>query len=216
MHSKTVRMFKSALYTLPLAGILLLPLQHTFSQTGYIPGYVVLNSNDTIYGTVKDRNNGSLFKKIKFKDHHGKTHRFGPGDILMYQSGPNLFESIWYRDDSVLFIPKYYSRPNQDEKVFLKVLAKGELSCYAMEFIHVDSDVLDQFELFKREGASMFARATQGIFGLKRKALASYFHDCPELVKKINGQSLKTPLEVTHYYNTHCGNAQQNTTRSGS
>lgn len=184
--------------------ILCCSFQDVRAQT-YEPGYIVLNSKDTLRGTVKDRNDGALFKKIRLKNERGRVKRYSAEDLLGYKAGIYTYESIWYAEENQFFRFDYYSRPGYDEKIFLKVLAMGPLRCYAREFIHGDNDYPDQFELFLREGETTMERATQGIFGLKKKRLANYFWDCPTLVEKINNRSLTKPLEVTAYYNAFCG-----------
>ncbi|MGB5360297.1 MAG: hypothetical protein WBN27_10185, partial [Eudoraea sp.] len=109
-------------------------------------------------------------------------------------------------EESRFFRFDYYTRRGYGKKTFLKVLAKGRLSCYAREFIHDDNDFLDQSELFLQDGDTTMERATQGIFGLKKKRLTSYFWDCPALVEKINNLSISRPLDVVAYYNAYCVN----------
>jgi hypothetical protein len=184
--------------------ILCCALQAVSAQT-YEPGYIVLNSKDSLYGSVKDRNDGTLFKKIRFKDERGKVKRYSAEDLLGYKAGIHTYESLWYAEENQFFRFHYYSRPGYGKKVFLKVLARGPLGCYAREFIHDENDYLDQFELFLREGETTMERATQGVFGLKKKRLSSYFWDCPTLVEKINNRSLTRPLEVVDFYNAFCG-----------
>lgn len=169
------------------------------------PGYVVLNSNDTLHGYVKDRNDGALFKKIRFKDKRGKVRRYSAEHLLGYKAGISIYESLWYAEESQFFRFDYYSKPGYGKKTFLKVLIKGTLSCYAREFIDDDNDFLDQFELFLRNGDTTMQRATQGIFGLKKKRLTNYFWDCPSLIEKIKNLSITKPLDVVTYYNTFCG-----------
>ncbi|OZV68475.1 hypothetical protein [Winogradskyella aurantia] len=180
------------------------PFQVLHAQD-YEPGYIVLNTNDTLYGSIKNRNDGALYKKIRFKDKHGKVNRYTAENLLGYKAGIYTYESLWYREESQFFKFDYYSRPGYGEKVFLKVLAKGHLSCYAKEFIHDDNDYVDEFELFLRNGDQTMARATQGIFGLKKKRLTGYFWDCPKLVEKINNNTITKPLDVVTYYNEFCG-----------
>ncbi|MEQ8926993.1 MAG: hypothetical protein RLO81_14325 [Fulvivirga sp.] len=170
----------------------------------YEPGYIVLNSKDTVFGFVKDRTESRLFEKIKFKNEAGKVKRYSASDILGYKAGINHYESLWYAEESQFFKFSYYNRPEYGEKVFLRVLAKGYLSCYAKEFVHDDNDYPDEFELFLRQGETTMQRATQGIFGLKKKSLSKYFWDCPKLVEKINNLAITNPLDVVTYYNEFC------------
>lgn len=171
----------------------------------YEPGYIVTNTNDTLYGFVKDRSDGALYKKIRFKNELGKVKRYTPQDLLGYKSGIHIYESLWYKEESQFFKFDYYSRPGYGDKVFLKVLAKGRLSCYAKAYIQDDNDYVDEFELFLRTSKQTMVRATQGVFGLKKKRLAAYFWDCPRLVEKINNNVITKPLDVVAYYNEFCG-----------
>lgn len=191
-----------------LVSILLLQISNStvYSQKTYYPGYVVLNSGDTLHGSVMDRNiqKGDLYEKIRFKTENTRIKRYSANDIIAYTSNGVLFESKWYYEEFELFKFKYLNQPGIGEKVFLKVIAKGRLSCYIIEYVDPENDYFDGFELFLRDGDDYFQRATQGIFGLKKKRLSEYFTDCPVLVKKINSKVLKTPLEVLNYYNTRC------------
>lgn len=186
-------------------GFLLLLLATTINaQNEYEPGYIILNNNDTIYGNIKDRTDDKLFNKIRFRQENKKTDRYSAYDIKGYKKGIYSFESLWYKEETEFLRFHYFNRGGYGEKVFLKVLVKGELSCYAKEYIQDDNFYLDYFELFKRDGENKFERATQGLFGLKKKRLTRYFFDCPNLVKKINNNSIKNPLDVVTYYNEFC------------
>lgn len=179
-------------------------LFQTINAQSFERGYIVLNSNDTLFGSVKDRNDGALFKKIRFKNERGIVKRYTAEDILSYKSGIHTYESLWYAEESHFFKFNYYSRPGYGHKVFLKVLVKGRLTCYAKEFVYDDNDFFDQFELFLRDGDDSMARATQGIFGLKKKRLIDYFWDCPSLVSKIHNGTITKTLDVVAYYNEIC------------
>jgi len=95
---------------------------------------------------------------------------------------------------------KYASIPNHGEREFLKVIEKGYLTYYQREFEY--SDYIDQIDLFKRDNEDYLVRVSQGVFGLRKKSLAAYFNDCPELVEKIKNNELKTAIEITRFYNS--------------
>lgn len=83
--------------------LLLLVLLHPMNaQLNYLPGYVILNTKDTLHGFIKDRNfySGDIYKKIKFKKKHGKSEHYSPNDLLGYKGGTANFESLWYNDES--------------------------------------------------------------------------------------------------------------------
>ena len=65
---------------------------------------------------------------------------------------------------------------------------------------------MNYIDYFKRKDDDYMVRVTQGIFGLKKKRLAEYFKDCPELVQKIEFKELKRPFEIAQFYNNCIGN----------
>jgi len=174
------------------------------AQKDYESGYIITNSNDTIAGFVKDRKShpfGKLYKKIYFKN-STKKRKYGPQQILGYKQGNRKFESLWLEISGHLIEENYTSITNVGEKQFLKVDLKGFLTLYQMEITDSGTDYIDQIPLFKREGENFLIRVTQGVFGLKKKKLQIYFMDCPELMRKIVNQELKTPIEIAKFYNT--------------
>lgn len=174
-----------------------------FGQKNYEEGYVVLKSNDTIYGLVKDRKPhpfGSLFKKIKFKGKRGKT-KYGPKKILAYKKGGNLFETLWIEGSGKFFDQSYTSSEGLGTPEFFKVVEKGFVTYYHHEFEDADSGYIDHIEYFKKNDNSKLIRISQGIFGLRRKALASFFRDCPPLAENILNKNIKSGFEVARFYN---------------
>lgn len=188
------------------AFFLLLMADGLYAQPGYVPGYIILENNDTLYGKIKDRNtfSGNIFRKIRFKKKGERVKRYTAHDILGYYNGEHTFESVWYYEESEFLTSYYYSKPRYGQKVFLIKTITGPLNLYAKEFTHDDNSYMDSFPFFKREGDDYFVRATQGIFGLKKKKLARYFSDCPSLVNKIQEGAIKRAYEVADYYNTQC------------
>ena len=67
-----------------------------------------------------------------------------------------------------------------------------------------ESSYLDYIPLFYRDSSGEMVRVTQGILGLKRKRLAEYFRDCPELVRAIENRELNEIDEVYYSYLEHC------------
>ncbi|MCF6223740.1 MAG: hypothetical protein L3J34_08435 [Flavobacteriaceae bacterium] len=173
------------------------------SQKDYEKGYIITNQNEMLIGYVKDRKQhpfGKLYKKIRFKSKLRKR-KYGPNQILGYKQGSRTYESLWVDVSAHLINEKYKSIPNQGEKEFLRIVVKGHLTYYEREFTYPDSDYIDHISLFKRAGEDSFIRVTQGVFGLRKRSLRTYFKDCPELVKKIEEGKLKTPSEVATFYN---------------
>ncbi len=185
-----------------LITFLILPF-FIFSQKDYQKGYIVSNEGDTIEGSVKDRKQGSfgkLYKKIYFKKVR-KKKKYGPNQITAYKMGDSRFESLWIQNNNYPFQGIYSGMANYGDKSFLKLIEKGDLSYYHWEFEDSDSGYIDYIGFFKRKDKDSFVRVTQGIFGLKKKSLANYFQDCPELVSKIENGELNDPIKIVKFYN---------------
>ncbi len=188
---------------------LILPIYLLFSlsvhaQKDYEKGYIITNNNDTLVGLVKDRKQppfGKLYNKVYFKKKH-KKKKYRPDQIIAYKQGSREFVSIWIDVSSNLINEKYTSIANQGEKEFLKVIEKGYLTYYQREFEYADSDYIEHVSLFKRKDQFFLVRVNQGMFGLRKNALTTYFIDCPELVDKIINSELKTPIEILRFYNS--------------
>ncbi len=182
---------------------LAIPCFYSFAQKGYEEGYVVLNSKDTLYGLVKDRKEhpfGRLYKKIKFKGKKGAS-KYKPSRILGYKKGGSTYESMWISSTGKFFDQNYKVIQGVGELDFLKVVQKGFLSYYYWEFEDADSGYIDSVGYFKREDSPMLVRVTQGIFGLKRKNLATFLEDCPDLALKIRNDMIKDPQAIVTFYN---------------
>ena len=187
----------------PLFYLFLMIPSFFLGQKDFQNGYIVTNENDTLIGLVKDRKEppfGKLYDKVIFKKGR-KKKKYGPKDIIAYKRGYNQFESLWIQDNTYPFQGKYLSNPNYGNKEFLKVIVKGYLSYYHWEFEDSESDYIDAIGLYKREDEDSFARVSQGIFGLKKKYLAKYFRDYPDLASKIEYGELKDPVEIVRIYN---------------
>jgi hypothetical protein len=59
-------------------------------------------------------------------------------------------------------------------------------------------------DLLKKEGDAFFIRATQGLLGLKRKALINYFSNCQDLREQIERKQLSEVWQVVNFYNENC------------
>lgn len=171
-------------------------------------GYIITPEADTLEGWVKDRSSGTfmkLYTRIHFKADKGGKRKYGPGDILAYSANGQLFESVPVVEASEFF--KFTYPVNEgNEAVFLKVIARGaDLTYYHWEYIDAESNYLDYIPLFYRDGFGEMVRVTQGILGIKRNKLSSYFSDCPDLVQAIQAKQLDGVFEVYNFYVDRCG-----------
>lgn len=174
------------------------------AQKGYEKGYIVKNNNDTIHGKLKDRKAGNyqkLYKKVRFKKNGLFPKKYNPSKIQAYTINDSHFESKWMKQSGGLFNERYTSIEGKGNKVFLKVVAEGNLSLYHLEYIDLESSYIDYIPLFKKKNETYYIRVTQGLFGLKRKALSNYFSENEELIRLINEKKLTSPIEIVEYYN---------------
>ncbi|MGB5228460.1 MAG: hypothetical protein WBN55_09355, partial [Eudoraea sp.] len=109
-------LFRGKEFGLTLLALILCSTFQTIRAQAFESGYIVLNSNDTLYGSVKNRNHGTLFEKIRFKNERGKVRRYSAENLLGYKAGIHTYESIWYAEDSRFFRFDYYTRPGYGKK----------------------------------------------------------------------------------------------------
>lgn len=173
-------------------------------------GYLVLSNGDTLHGQVqrlKETFGGVKFlNKIRYWDAEGKRKKYARSRIAEYKVGNEVYRKYRLQEAQVFSLLNSYYQivPYGGEETFLRVLKEGPLCLYEYEWIDGTDDYISSFPLFKRADEKMMVRATQGIFGLKKKVLRSYFSDCPELQRKLESGFFKLPFEVVNYYNTQC------------
>lgn len=171
--------------------LLLAGINYCNAQYGYINGYVVTNSNDTLFGEVKDRNAfpNILFDKVKFKSStDGKKMVFSPTQIKCYKKGEEYFESI------TCFL---------DTAVFVKVVKEGFISLYKYEY--------GSFETSSGYGSTFLLRKQDSpcvteISRVDAKDQLLHYFDDTNLVqeriheKEVNGDQL---ADLVNVYNQH-------------
>jgi hypothetical protein len=170
-------------------------------------GYIVTNNGDTLYGKIKDRTTGfntRIYPKVRFRQPGKPQKRFRPRHIKAYYSeGSGLFESQWFDRQPRLLKNDYVNVTGMGQKHFMKVIVRGKLSLYHLEFRDADNAAVDYIEFFKMEGDHRFVRASQGLLGLKKKLLLEYFKDYPAVTEQIQSGALKTAVDVAIYFNSH-------------
>ncbi|MGF1556858.1 hypothetical protein [Paucihalobacter sp.] len=181
------------------------------TQTDAAEDYLVLHDRDTIYGTVNYINrkgfNYSFYKKLRIIDAKGKTKKYSQKKVRSFKAENIAYEGFWLSHSSeklILLNPKYNITPQKGNHHFLKVVEKGILSHYQLEWFEQGESLLMQADLLKRENDMYFMRATQGLFGIKRKTLTSYFNDCPKLQQQISQKQMQNLEEIVNYYNETC------------
>ncbi len=168
-----------------------------------------MNNGDTLTGKVMDRDNsafGGLLPKVKFRPDKGFRKKYKPSQLQAYKRGNDVFETIWISSESKIFKQRYFNKENEGEQHFVKVIYKGSIELYHWEFTDEDNAHIDHFPLLKKANSEEMVRATQGIFGLKRKVLSTYFEDCPSLVQAIQNKNITTVQQIIDFYETDCPN----------
>lgn len=200
---------------LPLLFVLLWLLmpQLLKAQSAVSEDYLILHSGDTILGTVnyinKNGINYKFYKKLRVIEVHGKTKKYDLKKVKSFSAENATYEGFWLSQSSekiLLLNPKYNITAQKGDYHFLKVIHQGVLSHYQLEWFEQAESLLMQADLLKRENDLYFIRATQGLFGIKRKTLTTYFNDCPNLQQYISQKQTSTIAEIVDYYNHTCAN----------
>ena len=182
-----------------------------WAQTNLSLDYIVLNTGDTLYGKVQHINQRKVtprfYKKIRLINTRGKQKKYKRADVAAFRVSNVNYEGFWLSQTSrgvVVVNPRYDIDPQNGEKHFLRVINKGKLSHYYLEWWEQGDAGSNWMDLLRKEKDQFLMRATQGLLGLKRKTLAKYFLDCPKLSQQITKRQLRKVEEVVNFYNNHC------------
>jgi hypothetical protein len=181
-------------------------------KSSYSPGYVILESGDTLKGQVKDRSPEpftELYGKIRFRTEGSrKTKKYKPHKILGYGFDDQHFISVNIAEYRIDAVTRYHiSFSNQNS--FLKAVERSpQLHWYEQYFVYDDNNYLDSIPFFYKPGEEQMVRVTQGILGFKKKRLAEYFDGCAQLIHilKDRGSNIKTVSELYNFYVRTCEN----------
>jgi hypothetical protein len=183
----------------------------SFAQTYDALDYLMLKTGDTIYGNIEYKKesgvNYKFLKKIRLTNTLGEQKRYKRDQVIAFRTNNIVYEGFWLNQESehlVLLNPRYEIDDKNADYYFLKVMSKGTLSYYQLEWWEQGESLLMSMDLLKKVKDPFFIRATQGLFGLKRKVLSSYFNECPDLVEKIQQKQLNQVFQVVDYYNSNC------------
>lgn len=208
-------MFKSA--TMNIKNLLFFTILYLstqpllFSQFEAVSDYLVLNTGDTLLGEVEhvDERGASpeYFRKIRFTNTNGKRFKYRRENVSAFRISHVDYEGFWLSQSSekiVLVNPRYDITSQEGEQYFLRLIKKGPLSHYHLEWYDQGDAGLNWMDLLRKKGDPFFIRATQGILGLKRKVLTYYFQDCPDIRQQIQLKQLNEVEQVVDFYNSSC------------
>lgn len=180
-----------------------LSFQVGWTQLNYEPGTVTLRNGEVLEGNVANMRLGfrdELLPRIRIKEPGRlRARKLNPRQITEYTMGDRRFLSLRVQRNNAIFQESYTVNAGNEYMIF-ELHRTGHLNILLAYFL--DDDMwIQSAPYFMKEGDDLIVRATQGIFGLKRKLLADYFKDCPQLVEFIQEKEITTPKEVAIYYN---------------
>lgn len=175
----------------------------SWTQLNYESGTVTLRSGEVIEGNVANMRQGfrdELLPRIRIKESGRlRARKLNPRQIIEYTMGDRRFLSLRVSRNNSIFQESYTVNAG-NEYIIFELHRTGHLNILLAYFL--DDDMwIESTPYFMKEGDDQIVRATQGVFGLKRKLLADYFKDCPQLVEFIQEKKITTPREVAIYYN---------------
>ncbi|QLG45892.1 hypothetical protein [Costertonia aggregata] len=174
---------------------------------------IVLITGDTLFGKVDYFKEGyalsEFYRKIRLTDTNGRKKRFKRKKVLSYSVNGYNYESHTLDLETKLFKngrlfdSRYYIDQNGDQH-FLKVISKGKLSHYELEWIDNDNNDLESTDLIKKSEDNFFIPAENARSQVLKKVVSDYLSDCPEIQKKITEKDFKYVFQVVDFYNENC------------
>jgi hypothetical protein len=125
--------------------------------------------------------------------------KYRPRQISAYTIGDRQFVSWRVQRSNSIFQESYTVNAGNEYLIF-ELLQSGHLTVLLAYFVD-DDRWIQSTPYFMKENDVLIVRATQSLLGLKRKLLADYFRECPELVELIRDKKITTPKEVAIFYN---------------
>lgn len=181
--------------------LLLVPA--VFAQFNYEQGSVTLKNGTILYGDVANIKHGfrdKLLDGVRIKT-NGKilAKKYRPRQISGYTIGDRQFVSWRVQRSNSIFQESYTVNAGNEYLIF-ELYRTGHVAILLAYFTDDDMWIQSTPYLMK-ENDVLIVRATQGVLGLKRKLLADYFRECPELVELIRDKKITTPTQVAIFYN---------------
>lgn len=174
-----------------------------WSQLNYEPGTVTLRNGEVLEGNVANMRQGfrdELLPHVRIKQSGRlRAKKLKPRQIKEFTMGERRYLSLRVQRNNSIFQESYTVNSGNEYKVF-ELHRTGHLNIL-LDYFTDDDLWIQSVPYFMKEDDDLIVRATQGVFGLKRKLLADYFKDCPQLVEFIQEKKITTPREVAIYYN---------------
>lgn len=101
--------------------VLFIPVLSIFSQANFKEGYIITNTNDTVYGLIDFRTDYSNAEQCKFKINEASSPTiYRPGEIEGYR----------FKTEGKYYISKTIKIDSVRSEVFLEFLVKGMMNLY--------------------------------------------------------------------------------------
>jgi hypothetical protein len=156
--------------------LLFIPMFVKSQQTGYNDGFIVKNNNDTIFGSVKNRDAFPyrLLRYVMFKPtKNSQPEYYDPEELKEFQIGNT----------------KYVSRYLKVKKknYFFEFISGGRLQHYELEFNNWGANNNTYYTLLQKDGDEEYLsfEMNNPLFPFRRK-IVEYLKEAPGLCKKIS------------------------------
>lgn len=193
----------------------ILSFQLALSQENYIPGYVIRNNGDTLFGLVDYRDWGNNPDLISFKariDEHPVS--FTPTDIIEFSVGGEIYVSgIINVKDSQIDVHKSNGDPHITLKVdtaFLLTLFSGEKKLFyynsnaSGESFYIEKNKVFDLLLFKRYSRKQNDKSVIAENRTYMSQLSLYLNECPTIESKLSNTmyTYNSLIKLFQYYYT--------------
>lgn len=120
MNSKSIVIMKKIILLLTL----LICITDLFTQINFSNGYIITNSNDTIYGQIDLRTTTLNQEKCTFKSSTAEEHVYKPQDIKGYR----------FTNAGKFYISKTITVEDYQKLIFVEYLVQGGLDLFFFEY----------------------------------------------------------------------------------
>lgn len=176
------------------------------AQENLSAGYIITNSNDTIYGDIDLRTPVINQQKCTFISENNQEQTYLPGNIKAYR----------YTNAGKFYISKNVTIENREYSLFAEYLVQGGLSLYYIEmdgfgYFLFEEDGNEPFYVTKRpdkiiDGKTVFDNKFRGIL------IYRFQNENPSFIKLIEKAKFdqKSMIAIAKQYNdNHCLNPDQ-------
>jgi hypothetical protein len=175
-----------------------------FAQEDLYNGYIIKNSEDTIYGQIVFISDANSCRQCVFVENKLKDKvQYTPDDLIGYR----FIESKYFVSRKVIHKIPDMSEP-KEELLFVELLISGKVNIYCLRDDYGDHYYIDKgdgnlFELKNDErevyiGDVKYIQESKQYIGV----LKTFFQDAPEISKKAEDISLGTKplIQITEKY----------------